>query len=207
MITKSKAYSFSFTGAAFMFQDFMRLANYIHDHQIDVRHQIPNPGLIVSRSKKSTTKREFQELIKRYLSLTPTQRALLVELDVDAQRHLILLGICKTYPFIRDFIVEVVREKYLSLDYQLNDSDFLSFFNRKTDLHPELEGFAESTTKKGKQVTWHILAGAGLVNNTKDRIILPQFVNARIIDGVAAENPELLKIFLITDLEIKAYMT
>lgn len=204
MTTTSAVYSFSFTGAAFMFQDFMRMVRYIDDNRIDVVNEMPDPDFILSRSKKSTTKREFNELFKRYLCLTANQRALLAELDVDGQRQIALLGICKAYPFIRDFIVEVVREKFLSLDYHLNDGDFRSFFNRKIELHPELEEFSESTTKKAKQVTWLILEGAGMINNTKERIILPQFVNNRIVKGVAAENPALLKIFLMADTEIKA---
>ncbi|MBK8706784.1 MAG: DUF1819 family protein [Saprospiraceae bacterium] len=95
-----------------------------------------------------TNKREFQELIKRYLHLTPVQRALIIEMDTNSQKHLALLAICKVYSFLRDFIVEVVREKFLSLDFQLTDGDYLSFYNRKLEQHPELEEFAESTTKK-----------------------------------------------------------
>jgi len=198
-------YNFAFTGAALKFHDFMRLVNYIADHQFDIEWHPLDPGLIMRRSNARTNQREFQELIKRYLQLTPEQRTLIADLDTIGQKQLALLGICKAYPFIRDFIVEVVREKFLSLDYQLTDGDYQSFYNRKLELHPELESFAESTTKKARQVTWRILEEAGLINNTQDRIILPQFVNQRIIKGVAADNPALLKIFLMTDSELKAY--
>ncbi|MBK7637437.1 MAG: DUF1819 family protein [Saprospiraceae bacterium] len=42
----------------------------------------------------------------------------------------------------------MVREKYLSLDFQLTDGDYQTFINRKAQLHPELEGFSDSTEKK-----------------------------------------------------------
>lgn len=204
MFITNEIYNFSFTGAALKFHDFMRLANYITDYQIDIKNRRPDPGLIMRRSNARTNQREFQELIKRYLHLTPEQRILIIELDANSQKHLALLGICKTYSFIRDFIVEVVREKFLSLDYQLTDSDYFSFYNRKMDLHPELETFAESTTKKARQVTWRILEEAGLIDNTKDRMILPQFVHQQVINVIAADNPALLKVLLMTDPEIKA---
>ncbi len=204
MTTIYDIYNFSFTGAALKLHDFVRLAKYVDDHQLDIERQTPDPDLIMRRSNARTNQREFQELIKRYLYLTPEQRDLIIEMDANGQKHLALLGICKAYPFIRDFIVEVVREKFLFLDYQLTDGDYLSFYNRKTELHPELEAFAQSTTKKARQVTWRILEEAGLIDNTKDRTIVPQFVHQRIINGVASENPALLKIFLMTDAEIKA---
>jgi hypothetical protein len=171
---------------------------------LDIVKEAPDPNQIMRRENTRTNKREFQELIKRYLTLTPAQRNLIAELDANSQKHLALLAICKAYPFIRDFIVEVVREKFLTLDFQLTDGDYQSFYNRKLELHPELETFAESTTKKARQVTWRILEEAGLIDNTKDRIILPQFVNQRVINAVVADNPALLKIFLLTDQEIKA---
>ncbi len=204
MIVTNETYNFSFTGAALKFHDFMRLAKYIYEHEYEIVSQTPDPGVIMRRSNARTNQREFQELIKRYLYLTPQQRALIVDIDINSQKHLALLGVCKAYPFIRDFIVEVVREKFLSLDYQLTDGDYFSFYNRKMELHPELEVFADSTTKKARQVTWRILEETGLIDNTKDRIILPQFVQQRVINVVVADSPALLKVLLMTDPEIKS---
>ena len=204
MINGKETYSFSFTGAAMQFHDFVRLAQQVGEHQLDLEREAPDPNQIMRRPNARTNRREFQELIKRYLQLTPEQRALIVELDANGQKHLALLGICKAYPFIRDFVVEVVREKFLSLDYQLTEGDYRSFFNRKQELHPELERFAESTAKKARQVVWRILEEAGMIDNTKDRVILPQFVNPRVIQAVVADHPALLKIFLLTDRDIKA---
>jgi hypothetical protein len=205
MINGKETYSFSFTGAAMQFHDFVRLAHHVVEQRLDLEGGLPDPGEVMRRANPRTSRREFQEIIRRYLLLTPRQRALLVALDADGQRQLALLGIGKAYPFIRDFIVEVVREKFISLDYQLTAGDYQSFCNRKAELHPELEGFAPSTAKKARQVTWRILEEAGLINNTKDRIILPQFVHPQVVSAVVADEPGLLKIFLMTDREIKTY--
>jgi hypothetical protein len=203
MESNNSTYNFAFTGASMKFHDFMRLANYVEENQIDVEEEALDPNVIMRRSNTRTNKREFQELIKRYKLLTPTQRIALLDMDVDGQKQIAMVAICKLYTFIRDFIVEVVREKFLALDFKLTDGDYQSFFNRKIELHPELEQFSESTVKKARQVTWRILEQAGLINNTKDRIILPQFVNQRVIEVIVQDNPALLKIFLTTDRDIK----
>lgn len=196
-------YDYAFTGASMKFLDFMRLAKYVNETQMDISREIPDPNEIMRRFNKRTNHREFQEMIKRYKLLTPLQRRLIVDLDVSGQRQLAMIGLCKSHPFIKDFIIEVIREKFLALDFKLTDGDYQSFLNRKIELHPELEEFSESTTKKARQVTWRILEQAGLINNTKDRTILPQFVNQRVMDTLIDDDPNLLKIFLMTDYDIK----
>ncbi len=207
MESSNDKYSFAFTAASMKFHDFMRLAHYVEENQIDVKEEMPDPNAIMRRSNSRTNKREFRELIKRYRLLTEEQRKLMLEADVNAQKQLAMLGICKAYSFIRDFIIEIVREKFLALDFQLTNGDFQSFYNAKTELHPELEDFSESTIKKARQVIWRILEQAAIINNTKDRTILPQFVSQRVTQEISKENPTLLKIFLMSDLEIKAAIT
>jgi hypothetical protein len=123
---------------------------------------------------------------------------------VNSQKQLALVGICKLYSFIKDFIIEVVREKFIALDFKLTDADFQSFLNRKVELHPELESFSESTLKKGRQVTWKILEQGGLIDSSQNRTIMPQFVNQRLMEEIRKDNPALLRLFLMSDLEIKA---
>lgn len=202
MVKNNDTYNFAFTGASMKFHDFMRLAYYVEENQIDIMNDMPDPNLIMGRSNTRTNKREFRELIKRYKLLTPTQRSLLLDLDVIAQKQLAMIGICKLYAFVRDFIIEVVREKFLVLDFKLTDGDYQSFFNRKIELHPELEQFSDSTVKKARQVTWRMLEQGGLIDNTKSRNILPQFVNQQLVNVVRSDSSEFLKIFLMTDREI-----
>lgn len=204
MMKSSKRYNLAFTGVSMKFHEFMRLAKYVDEHQLDVMKETPDPNLIMRRSNIRPNLREFRELVKRYRLLTPSQRRMLLDLDVNGQKQLAMLGICKLYSFLRDFIIEVVREKFIALDFKLTDGDFQSFFNRKMELHSELEAYSESTTKKARQVTWRILEQAGLIDNTKDRTIMPQFVNQRIVDEIRKDNPAFLKIFLMTDRDIKA---
>lgn len=200
----SPTYSFAFTAASMKFHDFMRLANVVAEEGMDIETEQPDPHLIMRRDNRRTNIREFRELLKRYRQMTPAQRRLLTEVDLPSQRQLAMVGICKLYAFVRDFVIEVVREKFLGLDYQLTEGDFRSFFNRKRDLHPELEEFSDSTTRKARQVTWRMLEQAGLIDNTKHRRILPQYVQPRVAEAIGADDPNLLKLFLFADHDIQA---
>ena len=198
-----EVYSFAFTAASMKLPDFMRLAQYVADEGIDIQKERPDAKLIMRRDNSRTNDREFRELFKRYQAMTPAQRELLTRVDVPAQRQLALVGISKLYTFVRDFVVEVVREKYLSLDYLLTEGDWQAFYNRKLDAHPELEEFSTSTIRKARQVTWRMLEQAGLINNTQERRILPQYVSPLVAEVVRADQPELLQLFLLSDYEIK----
>lgn len=202
MNTSDTKYSFSYTAAAMKFHDFMRLVRYVDEHQIDVSKDELDPDLIMGRDNTRTNQREFRELFKRYLQLTPRQREVIGQLDVTGQKQLAFVAICKTYAFISDFTIEVLRDKLMSFDFILTDGDFQSFFNRKILLHPELEDFSDSTIKKAKQVTLRMFEEAGWIGDVKTRNIQPQFAEAKLLKAVAADNPELLKIFLLSDNEI-----
>ncbi len=198
-----RTYSYSFTAASMKFLDFMRLVHYMEENNINIETDELDPNVIMLRTNSRTNKREFQELIKRYKVLTEGQKKLITQVDVIGQRQIAMIGICKAYPFIQDFIIEMVREKFLSLDFKLIDGDYQTFINRKMQLHPELEGFSDTTEKKARQVVWRILEQGGLIDDTKHRNILPQFVERRIIHAIVQDNINLMKIFLMSDSDIK----
>ena len=196
-------YDYAFTGAALKFHDFMRLAHHVKNTDSFDSLNGLDPNEIMRRENKRTNKREFQELVKRYSNLTMEQKYLITEVDIESQKHLSLLAICKTYRIIRDFLSEVVREKLLLMENRLEEGHYNSFLNRKKDMHPELDKFSDSTEKKARQVTWRILEEAGIINNTKEKIIIPQFLSSDVISKIKRDDPNLLKVFLMNDQELK----
>ncbi|MEZ5055499.1 MAG: hypothetical protein R2879_00535 [Saprospiraceae bacterium] len=42
-----------------------------------------------------------------------------------------------------------------------------------------------------------------IIDNTKDKRILPQIINQRVINSIIEDNPSMLKLFLVTDHDIK----
>ncbi|MBK7637436.1 MAG: hypothetical protein IPJ13_26480 [Saprospiraceae bacterium] len=52
-------------------------------------------------------------------------------------------------------------------------------------------------------MVWRILEQGGLIDNTKDRNILPQFVDRKVVNAVVSDDVNLLKIFLMSGRDIK----
>jgi hypothetical protein len=106
---------------------------------------VKESGVVFGSVKNRTTDREFREIRKRLETLTPDQKNILIHGDLNSQKQIAFLAVCKHYTFIRDFTIEVIRDKVLVFDYQLHESDYNSFINSTKLLHPELESFRNHT--------------------------------------------------------------
>jgi hypothetical protein len=194
---KTSKYDFSFTASSLRLNEMLIVANA---HQKGVEVDYVNE---LGAGKSSTGKRMLSEFKKRISHLTNLQIQVLLNGDLVTQKQLTLVSVCKAYSFIKEFIVEVVREKVLVYDYQITDGDYISFYRRKFDLHEEMDSLTELTEKKIKQVTFKILEQAGLINDIKNRIIQPQIIDYKLIKALVQDNPNWLKVLLVSDMDIK----
>jgi|SRR5690554_6900066 len=202
-MTKSSKYNFSFTAASLRIFNFMRLAEAVDFTAETVSISNIDQEKILAKGNTGSSKREMTELMKRYNALTPAQRKLLAHEGVQERKQIAFLGICKSNSFIRDFVVEVVREKVLVFDFKLESADLITFINRKRELYPELDKFADSTMKKAKQQVFKILEDAGLIDNTVNKNIQQQWLSRIVAQSIIEDNPEYLKFFLQGDKDIQ----
>jgi len=195
-MSEVKKYEFSFTASSLRLNEMILLANSVLNKQeFDYVNELGN-------GKAATGKRLFTELSKRLNKLTDVQMVLLANADLISQKQIAFLSVCKTYGFLRDFVVEVVREKFLVFDNELTEGEYVSFFRRKTDLYPEMDELTEITQKKIQQVTFKILEQAGIIDNVKTKIIQPQLLDKQVIDTIISDDADWLKVFLISDMDI-----
>jgi hypothetical protein len=195
---KEKKYRLSFTAASLRLPEMVELArSYLNEEINNIEKE-----LVIRGRNARTTDREFREIKFRIDTLTPNQLNILANGDAPAQKQIALLGMCKLYSFIRDFVVEVMRAKALVFDYQMTEGEYITFYRRKSDIHPELEDLADSTAKKIKQVTFKILEQTGLLDSVDNKTIVPQLLDRRVIKAVVEDDPEWLKIYLLSDSDI-----
>jgi len=196
-MVKVNKYDFSFTASSLRRNEMVLVArSRAGSEDRDVEHELGG-------GKSATGKRILRECNKRLAKLTERQIDLLINGDLITQKQIAFLAICKVHAFIRDFVVEVMREKLLVFDQQLSEGEYISFFRRKAELHAEIENLALSTQKKIKQVTYKILEQAELIDNVKNKGIQPQIMDDKVMKAIAQEDIEWLKIFLMSDLDIK----
>ena len=186
-------YEFSLTGSSLRVNEMILFATkYI------------NEGLLEFKSDKGTTnKRMVSEFKKRIDNLTVNQQELLLNSNFSNQKQLAFLSACKTYSLLRDFVIEVVREKYLIMDFNLSDTDYISFIRRKEINHDELANLTDQTQAKVKQVVFKILEQAGIINNVRDKEIQVQLLGGSTKKSIIEDNPEWLKVFLLSDMDIQ----
>ena len=153
--------------------------------------------------KTSTAKKFLNEINKRLETLTKPQLELLAHGTREHQKQIAFLAICKAHLFIRDFVFEVLREKMLVFDNILSEGEYVSFIRRKADLHPEIEEMTDVSQKKIQQVTFKILEQAGLIDNTRTKMIQPQILDSEIILAIASDDKIWLKLFFWSDTDIK----
>ncbi|MBP7508956.1 MAG: DUF1819 family protein [Prolixibacteraceae bacterium] len=202
-MSRPSKYILSFTAASLRLNEMVKVATAALDNAGGDLAMVKESGVVFSSVKIRTSDREFREVRKRLETLTPDQTAILIRGDLISQKQIAFLSVCKRYTFIRDFAVDVIRDKVLVFDYQLNESDYKSFINSKLSLHTELEEFSESTLKKAKQVMFRILEQAGIINNPVDKQIQPQILQQDVINATVRDDPAWLKIFMMSDKDIK----
>lgn len=192
-----KKYNFSFTAASLRTRELALVAKHVLVQPIDDIEGVLGHG------KRATGKRYLLEMVKWLNVLTEEQKALLLEANFNVQKEITFIAVCKNFAFIRDFIIEVVREKYIVFDYEITNGDYLSFFRRKAENHPEIDNLTEVTQNKVRQVTFKILEQAGLINSIKSKMIQPQIIEPQTKKVILNDNSELFKIFLYSDFDIQ----
>lgn len=194
---RDKKYSFSFTATSLRTKELIQIAQWENwSDTKDLELQIGN-------GKIATGRRQLTELKKRLEVLSEEQVEILKSGSFKAQNEIAFLAVCKCYDYIREFVVEVIREKYLMFDYTLTEGDYLSFFRRKSYEFEELDNLTENTQAKIRQVTFKMLEQAGIIDDIRHRNILPQLLDQQVIRTIIKDNSEYLKFFLFNDMEIK----
>jgi hypothetical protein len=190
-------YDFSFTASSLRLNELRLVAKHqIAGSEINFTNELGN-------GKSSTGRRMLAEFTKRLSFLTEDQKELLVHSDLTSQRQIAFLSACKTHLFLRDFVVEVIREKLLIFDYEVSEGEYISFYRRKSDLHSEMDELTEVTANKIRQVTFKILEQAGIIDNVRSKNIQQQLVSDKVAATIAVVDRQWLKIFLMSDVDIE----
>ncbi len=199
-----KKYLLSFTTGSFMLNETQKIASLYLEHKDwkIVDQQIFDKN-ILQKNKLATKKRQLQEIKKRLLNLSDNAIKELVESDLSNKKMIMLLATIKTYQFILEFIVEVIRPKWIQFDDEILDSDYDRFVNEKEELHDELAKLSDKTKAKIKQVLFRIIAEAGLIDSAKTRRIVQPYVAENIVELIVKENPDYLKAFLFSDVDVE----
>ena len=196
-------YRLSFTAAAFRFTESIRLA--------ELYQQLGNWRAVQQRAltndtlqlgKRATIARESRELITRLQQLSEPEIGFLVRIDTVSQRHLLLIAICRTYPFVRQFVLDVVRVNYQRFEFDIAETDYRRFFDHQVAIHDELDRLSDSSKAKIKQVLFKILEDAGYILSTRQRTITRPVVLESLVNLIRQARPADLPLLIFNDRDL-----
>ncbi|MDF1803032.1 DUF1819 family protein [Thalassovita sp.] len=147
-----------------------------------------------SLPKSASNRRSLREISNRLLTLTDEERAYLVEeADRSEQQAMLWIATCRAYRFVREFAVEVVRERYLSYQLDLPLESFDILFEAKAEWDEGLAGLSRSTRLKLRQIMFRMMREAGIIS--EDDRIQTAIISTRLKHMIEDHNPGELAFF------------
>ncbi len=153
-----------------------------------------------SLPKAASQRRTLREIVNRVSTLNANEIAyLLEEADRSDQQALLWIATCRAYRFVREFALEVMREKYLSFHLDLPLESFDILYDAKAEWNEGLAGISPSTRAKLRQVLFRMMREANIISD--DNRILTAYVSHRLKALLERECPEDLLLFpgLVTE--------
>jgi hypothetical protein len=197
-------YKMSFTvGGLFYQESIIAIDLYVRNKNwLKVREEIIKKNLFQTRTG-SSLERICRETISRLKLLSFEQLEMINEGSRQDQIQMLWIAVCMRYAFIREFAIEVIREKFLLMDYALTEDDYTIFFDTKAEWHEELENLKVSTKKKLKQVLFRILKEAEITSDFN--IILPTILSKRMAQVLINDKSGIYRVLPVSDIDLKEW--
>tara|TARA_B100000315_G_scaffold77107_1_gene70506 strand:- start:429 stop:878 length:450 start_codon:yes stop_codon:yes gene_type:complete len=116
----------------------------------------------------------IQEIKKRYLVVGEKFYGNIDQFTIVEQKLVIFYSCMKTYKIIFDFMLDVIIEKWLSMDLEVDIDDVERFLDKKSNVQNDIDGWSSQTRRKIITVLVRMLNEVGMLeNNTLVQIEAP----------------------------------
>ena len=203
----SRPYRLSFSGAALQVEESIKIAQLYADLRDweAVQAEVVGENAL-QKNQLKTTVRSFYEVRTRLKEMTPLQLERLAEGTFTEQQQLLWVAVCKVYPFIGAFALEVLLNKIQAFEYIVHESDYTEFLEAQTLKEPKLQQVSDSTYQKLRSRLYRMMEEAGIVNNREERVITPPVVTTYVAEALIDEDPKLLRYLLVSDRDIRQFI-
>lgn len=203
----SRPYRLSFSGAALQVEESIKIAQLYADLKDweAVQAEVVGENAL-QKNQLKTTVRSFYEVRTRLKEMTPLQLERLAEGTFTEQQQLLWVAVCKVYPFIGAFALEVLLNKIQAFEYIVHESDYTEFLEAQTLKEPKLQQVSDSTYQKLRSRLYRMMEEAGIVNNREERVITPPVVTTYVAEALIDEDPKLLRYLLVSDRDIRQFI-
>ena len=154
------------SGGLFLNECVVLAASYLNAKDWEATiSQLQADGL-TSMPKEKSKRRVLREIINRLETLSDDELQFLVEVaDRQEQELLIWLSICREYRLIREFTLEVVRDRYQAYQFDLDPSSFDFFLEQKAEWDELLASTSDTTRVRQRQIVFKTMREVGIISN------------------------------------------
>lgn len=131
---------------------------------------------LIKHKKQGSVKRTNAPIFRRLEAMNNDILENFVYSDVETSKYLLVYAIMKTDKLVRDFIIEVYKDKIIMRNEYLEKYDINRWYEMKKESSVSLKNKSDITNNKAKQVIMKILQDSGMVvkeTNNRFRIIKP----------------------------------
>lgn len=163
-------YSAKLTAEPFLYNETKIIATYLlngEDEELLKKKNVEE-NLIKYKSLKSVT-RVNSPIFRRINIMDREMLEDFIYSDIENSKFILLYAIMKTDKLVRDFILEIYKDKLLMRKEYIEKFDIDNWYEEKCILSNTLKERTESTANKLKQVIMKILLDSGLVEKDKKR--------------------------------------
>jgi hypothetical protein len=174
----SKSYKIGFARPALL-QETVLIAQAFCDLQDwkAVESAVKKENLLQSRTVRSG-EIMFSEIHKRLGLLTEEQLEVIAEDYSQDVSQLVWIALCKQYPFIGDFTIEVLVPAHISCRSSIGHDDYGYFFNKKAEWHSELDKVTDKTRSNARQALFQMMRQCNLLSDSNE--LIPQLMSSAV---------------------------
>lgn len=178
-----KKYSANLTGAWFLFYEIKQVIKLMNENldENEIKTKIKEENLFQYK-KTSSINRVLSTVYRRAIGLPDDLKKLILEDSLANAKLINLYAIMEEDLLFKEFVLEVVREKYKSNNLFIERKDINSFFTEKMEQNKSFAKYTEPTINKLKQVHLRILMDAEVLKDLKtgelNRILLDPYLKS-----------------------------
>ena len=163
-------YSAKLTGEPFLYNETKILGRYLLDGEDEQELKRRNvEENLIHYKKIESVKRVNSPIFRRLKIMDKEMLEEFVYSDIETSKYILLYAIMKTDRLVRDFVIEVYKDKlYMRKEY-IEKFDIDNWYEEKKILSKTLNEKSDTTSAKLKQVIMKILQDSGLVIKEKNR--------------------------------------
>lgn len=182
----SMTYNGTLTAEQFLFHEMRIVARqYLQQQPIDeILTYIRQQNLFQFPTERMVS-RIARACYKRLVALDNQQLVYeIANAPLEVAKQINLYSMMRYNRLVREFMENLIGDKYRQQDYSYTRKDINMFFSRLKEQNDDVAGWSEKTISKLKNVLTRCLVETGMLDSTKDTMLNPILISEELEKGI-----------------------